>query len=318
MITRQIHRQLQEIFAKSERVLLVAHQKPDGDTLGACTALADWLYETGKSFQIFCLDLPGSNYSFLNHFQSITNDKKVFAQKFDLIAVLDSGSLSYCGIDKLLKKGSVSIVNIDHHRGNDMYGDLNVVDIEASSTCQIVADFFQENGIALNPARSTSLMTGIMNDTSYFTNAATSASSIEITSGLISTGARTSEITLAMHRNKTATDLKLWGAALSRLRHDPSRNLAFTYLKQEDLKEANAKPQATEGLINFLNAVCGGAEILMILTQAGDNLVKGSFRSVDTDVLRLAKLLGGGGHRLAAGFSIQGKIVETDKGIGII
>lgn len=316
----QKHRKLFDLLNGYNRLLLVCHQKPDGDTLGAGTALAHWLKSLNKDVTLFCLDKPGSGYLFLDHAEEFTNNPSVFELSQEAVVVLDSGSLPYAGIHKLLGKlpQTPFVINIDHHKSNAMYGDLNIVSETASSTSEIIADFFKINSQKLDPAIATSLMTGVMNDTTYFTNAATNTHSIELTSEFLMAGARSSEVAKAMFKNKDAKTLNLWGAALSRLRHNQKYNLATTYLKQEDLATAGVTAGATEGLINFLNAICGGAETIMVLTQADDNLIKGSFRSVKTDVMKFAKLLGGGGHKLAAGFSIPGRIVETEQGIKIV
>ncbi|MFA6100342.1 MAG: bifunctional oligoribonuclease/PAP phosphatase NrnA [Patescibacteria group bacterium] len=316
----QRQRKLFELLTGYNRLLLACHQKPDGDTLGAGTALAHWLKGLGKEVTLFCLDKPGQTYAFLDHSGEFTNDPSIFASTYDAIVVLDSGTLAYAGVHKLIDSlsGDTTVINIDHHKSNAQFGHFNLVDETASSTSEIIADFFKVNNQKLDASMATSLMTGIMNDTAYFTNAATNIHSLELTSEFLTAGARSSEVAKAMFKNKDAKTLNLWGSALARLKHNSRLNLAFTYLKQEDLVKAGAKPGATEGLINFLNAICGGAETIMVLTQADDNLIKGSFRSVRTDVARLAKLFGGGGHKLAAGFTIAGRIVETEKGIKII
>jgi len=316
----QRHRKLFDMLTGYSRLLLVAHQKPDGDTLGATTAMAHWLKKQGKDVTLFCLDKPMSHFSFLDHFHDFTADPKVFDLAYDALVVLDCSTLPYAGIHKLVERlpAGCLTINIDHHKSNDLFGDFNLVDETASSTAEIVADFFKVNNQILDAAMATSLMVGIMNDTTYFTNAATSIHSMELTSDLLSAGARSSEVAKAMFKNKDVKTLNLWGTALNRLKHNSELNLATTYLKQDDLAKANTNAGATEGLINFLNTICGGAESIMVLTQANEDTIKGSLRSVKTDVSKIAKLFGGGGHKLASGFTMPGKIVETEKGIKIV
>lgn len=316
----QQHHKLFDLLAGKSRLLVVAHQKPDGDTLGATTAMTHWLNKQGKDVTLFCLDKPLPHFSFLDHFHDFTSDPKVFDLQYDALVVLDCSTLPYAGIHKLVEKlpAGYLTINIDHHNSNDLFGDFNLVDETASSTAEIVADFFKVNNQTIDAAMATSLMVGIMNDTTYFTNAATSIHSMELTSELLSAGARSSEVAKAMFKNKNAKTLNLWGKALARLKHNPELNLATTYLKQEDLAKADTNAGATEGLINFLNTICGGAESIMVLTQANEDTIKGSLRSVRTDVSKIAKLFGGGGHKLASGFTMPGRIVETEKGIKIV
>lgn len=316
----QRQRKLFDLLVGCNRLLLVAHQKPDGDALGSATALAHWLKMQGKKVTLFCLDRPTQHFSFLDHFHDFTSDPKVFDLRYDALLVLDCSTLPYAGIHQLVARlpAGYLTINLDHHKSNDLFGDFNLVDEMASSTAEIVADFLKVNGQKLDAAMATSLMTGIMNDTTYFTNAATSLHSLELTSELLSAGARSSEVAKAMFKDKDTKTLNLWGAALARLKHNSKLNLAITYLKQDDLAKAGANAGATEGLINFLNAVCGGAETIMVLTQANENTIKGSLRSVRTDVSKIAKLFGGGGHKLASGFTLPGRIVETEKGFKVV
>ena len=316
----QKHVKLFDLLTGLDRLLLVCHQRPDGDTLGAGTALFHWLKNKGKKVTLFCLDLPKPAFAFLDHVSELTNDPKIFDNNFDALVILDSGNPIYAGIQKFMDRlpPGTRVINIDHHKGNALYGDFNLVDDTASSTSEIIADFLKVNGQKLDPALATSLMVGIMNDTSYFTNAATEAHSVELTAEFLTAGARSSEVAKAMFKNKDARTLNLWGTALARLQHNEKYNMAVTYLKQEDMTKAGTDAGAVEGLINFLNTICGGAETILVLSQADENLIKGSFRSVRTDVMRVAKLVGGGGHRLASGFNMPGKIVETERGIKVV
>ncbi|MDD2786261.1 MAG: DHH family phosphoesterase [Patescibacteria group bacterium] len=312
--------QLFELLKDCNSLLLAAHQKPDGDALGSSTALGHWLLAQGKNVTFFCKDKPAKSYSYLNHYLDFTDDPKVFDEKYDVLIVLDSGTLNYCGIDQSVGRLSpgCKVINFDHHKTNDGFGDLQLVDATASSTSEMVAMFLKTNSQPVDSAIATSLMTGIMFDTSYFSNAATQGQSFSVVGDLLAAGARTSDIAQVLLKNKEAGKLKLWGIALSRLKYNSKYDLAFTYIKQEDFVLAEAGQNATEGMINFLNGVCGDAEIIMLLTQKDDNTIKGSFRSIKTDVSKIAKALGGGGHKNAPGFTIQGKIVETEKGVRVV
>jgi phosphoesterase RecJ-like protein len=314
------YRSLYRLLAASQRVLVVGHKKPDGDAIGASTALYRWLKAQNKDVVLFCLDAPGPAFRFLENFHDFTTDPAVFDASYDAIVVLDSGDLRYCGIDQLVHHLPLGyqIINIDHHPTNQGYGDFNLVLTEASSTSEIIYRFLMGNGQAIDSATATSLMTGILFDTHYFSNAATKPESMDAVSKLTAAGARASEIGRALYLNKDAKILQLWGCALSRLHHNQANDIAVTYLKTEDMVRAGVGPAATEGIANFLSTVCGGAETILILTQADENLIKGSFRSVKRDVTKLAKLLGGGGHKLAAGFAIPGRIVETEYGVKIV
>ena len=107
--------------------------------------------------------------------------------------------------------------------------------------------------------------------------------------------------------------LKLWGLALARLEHRPEYDLVTTYFKAEDLTAPGAN-EAVDGMSNFLQAVCGGCDTVLVLKETEEGQVKGSLRSINRDISKVAKLLGGGGHKKASGFMVQGKLkVENGK-----
>ncbi len=314
------YKRLKDLLEKSQRMLVVAHKKPDGDTLGSTTALHLWLKRMGKDVTLFCNDKPNKNFFHLASYDDYATDPKTFEVAYDVVAVLDSGDLPYAGVDELMKRlpGKPTLVNIDHHATNKNFGDLNVVSSQASSTCEVLFGFFQANGEFVDPEMATALLTGIFTDTSHFSNAATSDSVMDIAGKLVAHGADTAGITRGILQNKEVPLLKLWGIALSRLRHNPKYDLAYTYLFPRDAQSVGIAPQTTEGLINFLAAVCGSADAIMVLQDLGNGTIKGSFRSVKRNVAEVAKLLGGGGHVKASGFAVNGSLEETQNGVRVI
>lgn len=313
-------KKLHDVLKQKERVLLIGHQKPDGDALGTTSGFYNWLKREDKNAVVFCKDLPAPQYQYLNGFYAYTNDVKIFETNFDAVIVFDSGDLVYAGVDEMIKKlpGSPIIINIDHHRTNQFYGNINIVDIEATSTCEVVAEFFETNHVFIDPAMATSLMTGLLTDTSHFSNAGTTSRGMEIAGRLVGYGARMNEITKYLLKNKQLPILKIWGLALSRLQKNEKLDLAITFITNADFEKYDVAPTAVEGISNFLQGATGNAEAILVLHDKGDGTIKASMRSVSRDVSAIAKLFGGGGHKLAAGFAVNGKIKETATGFEIV
>ncbi|MBU2566447.1 bifunctional oligoribonuclease/PAP phosphatase NrnA [Patescibacteria group bacterium] len=313
-------RGLKNALLQAERILVITHKKPDGDALGSSSGLYEWLKDQNKNVKLFCRDLPPAHYGYLNAYLDYTDDTDVFNQEFDLVVVLDSGDLGYCGVAELipLLPNKPKLLNIDHHPTNRLYGDVNLVITNATSTAEVITRFFIANKIEINQAMATSLLTGILTDTSHFSNAATSYDGMNIAGYLISRGARVNEITKNLLKNKETNLLKLWGLAMSRLVKNSNYDVAATYLKLDDFERFGLQINDVEGIINFLNSVVGDAEMIVLLVDMGNQKIKGSFRSVKRDVSAIAKLIGGGGHKLAAGFTIDGSIKETVAGFKII
>lgn len=312
--------QLYDVLQDKQRVLLIGHQKPDGDALGSTSGFYSWLKRQGKDATLFCKDLPANQYKYLDAFFAYTNDTKVFEQACDMVIVFDSSDLEYAGVAELIKSlpDSPTLVNIDHHKTNQFYGDINLIDIEATSTCEVVTRFFETNRVLIDSVMATSLITGILTDTSHFSNAATTSRGMEIAGRLINYGARLNEVANFLLKNKTLPILKLWGLALTRLQKNESRNMAVTYITNDDFERFGVQPNAVEGVSNFLQAVTGNAEATLVLHDRKDGTIKASMRSVSRDVSAIAKLFGGGGHKLAAGFMVEGSIRETATGFEVI
>lgn len=309
-----MHRTAQQIhnhIKNANRLALVSHQNPDGDTLGSAMALAEHLQTLGKEVRIFCLSPVPDKFNFLNNIKLISQDENVFTGA-DTIAVLDSGDLKYAGVHEILQNSSATIINIDHHATNANYGNINMVVTTASSTTEVVYNFFKINGIHISPTMACALLTGLITDTDNFSNQATTHASLTAAGELLRLGANWNMINNRLVRNKSVGTLKLWGVVLGRLTQKEDADMVYTYITTSDMVEHDASDADVEGIANFLNKL-DGAKISLFLKEMSAGKVKGSFRTTheDTDVSALAKKLGGGGHKKAAGFTADGTIDEV-------
>lgn len=299
--------------------LLIAHKKPDGDTTGSITAMMNYFQSVGKSCVAFCKDLPTQQFSFLPLVERITDsEQKVLAgQPYDLVIVFDAGDLVYSGSDQLIAKLSSRpmLINIDHHHTNTLYGDLNVVVPNAASTTEVVAHLFESTNTPIDKRVATCLLTGLVTDTGTFSNPATSVSALATASELLRDGAKLSTIIRHVVANRTVEGLKLWGAALERLHTVEPWNIAVTVVTLKDQEEHRVDDDASEGIANFLNSL-SGVKGSMVLKELPGGKIKGSFRTSrdDVDMARIAQALGGGGHKKAAGFMIDGRLEQRPDG----
>lgn len=308
-------RHLYEIVKSSRSLLLIPHQKPDGDALGSSTAFAEWLSSIGKPYQFYCATDYPKSFSYIPHVSEIASNPDVWKDhNFDTIIVFDSGDLRYAGvatfIDQLSNKPL--ILNMDHHATNEMYGEVNLVGTQFSSTCEVVFQFFTLNGITINNHMATSLLTGIITDTDHFTNAATSSASLDVASFLMNKSGKHRHIKETIYNRISLDAFKLWGEVFERLQKNNELDLVYSYLTQADLKKFSLNETEAEGMSNFMNAISEGKAGLL-LKEVEENKWKGSFRTTrdDVDVARIAKALGGGGHKKAAGFTVIGSKDEA-------
>lgn len=300
---------------RSQRILLIAHQRPDGDTLGSLTAVGTVLKNWGKEVVAYCADAPGSPYQFLPMIEKMTtNQEEVLARApYDAVVICDASDLSYTKADTLVAQLAPRpvLINIDHHRTNTFYGDINIVVESAASTTQVVTMLMDAEGIAITSDIATSLLTGLVTDTGVFTNPATTSEALETAAMLVRAGARYRAIIKQLVLNRGLSTLHLWAAAFDRLSIMEPWELAVTGITLEDQRRHKADDESTEGIANFLNSLAG-VKAVMVLRELPFGKVKGSLRTTrnDVDVSLLAKRLGGGGHKKAAGFMVEGRVKQ--------
>lgn len=310
-IAQQIYKKL--LTAKG--VVIIPHKNPDGDALGSATALMHILQNKNIPHVVFCATSGTEKYNFIPRAKELTIDPSIWTQeKFDTVVVVDSGDLIYAGVKEYIDthRDKLYIINIDHHATNIHFGDLNLVIPTAASTTEILYTFCKINDIPIDAQLATCLLTGLVTDTGNFTNAATTVKSLAAASDLINKGARLDIIQNLTMKDLSTNTLKLWGEVLSRLQRHEDHDIVYTYITQKDLQNFNATESDIEGVANMLNIIGEGSAAL-VLKEQNNGEIKGSFRTTrnDIDVSEIAKSLGGGGHKKAAGFSVIGSIEEV-------
>ena len=305
----QIHNHLKD----ARKIVIVTHPNPDEDALGSAAAMAEYLGRYGRDAGIFCTTPASPRLEFLPHAPLVLTDHNIFNDPMlDTILVLDSGDLRYAGIAHIVKNHPAVMINIDHHATNEHYGQHNFVSAGASATAEMVYRFFQYIREPVSRHMATNLLAGLIGDTDNFTNGATTPSALGVAGELVRLGANFKLINFHTQKDKTFALLKLWGKALARLDKHEEMNLAYTYLTRADFAIDGLSENDGDGLSNFMNNL-DGVKIILVLKETSDGKIKGSFRTTDddTDVAYLAKQLGGGGHKKAAGFTAEGTIDEV-------
>lgn len=315
-IPDQVWIKTSEQLAKAQRVLILNPRDSDGDSLGASLALMHHFKSTGKECLVFAGKPPSVQFDYLPGYEAVSTDILTLdLPRYDLVITVDFADLKMLDFsEELIKQLLVKpIINIDHHPTNHQFGTINVVEPTAAATTEILYHFFEDQNIPYDKLIATCLLTGIVYDTGGFAHANTTRSIIDIASRLLIKGARLKRITTAAQSKSLAT-LKLWGIALSRLTHNTRFGLSTTVISQKDLQEHGTNEESVEGIANFLNNL-SGAKAIMVLKEEADNKIKGSLRTTTPgiDVSGLATELGGGGHKRAAGFTIQGQLKHNGK-----
>jgi phosphoesterase RecJ-like protein len=307
-----------EALVKAKRILINAHQKPDGDTTGSSLALALWLQSLGKEVAVYCKHPAAEQFRYLSQASRFVNDPAIFSQPWDMLITCDSGDLAYAGIDEHVKLFPTKpvIINFDHHASNVMFGDFNIVDVAASSTAEVVTRFLRVNNVEIHRDMAMCLLTAIFTDTNGFTNAATTERALQYAAEFVGLGASLAHIHRATMVNKNVPMLQIWGKVFGRLQTS-MHGIVYTYVHHHDLQGVH--PEAVEGISNFLSQL-QDARVIMVFYDRGDGTVKASMRTLhdDIDLSEFAKLFGGGGHKKASGFAVPGRLVEERGQVKIV
>jgi phosphoesterase RecJ-like protein len=299
-------------------ILLFAHSHPDGDTIGSVMALKEYISFLGKNADIACFD-PFPSHLKEIAWENFISPDRLDLSKYKLAIACDSVERGFDKIFPNFEDNQVTSL-IDHHPGITAQGDITIIDPALSSTCEIIYEFFTFNKIEVTPKMSTFLLLGILGDTGMLQHANTTSHVLEISSKLLKKGASLARIVGTAFSNKNISTLKLWGKAFEKSKINPINGMIVSALTKEDLKECAAGTEDIAQVASILNTV-PGTRFSLILSEREDGIVKGSLRSEEykgVDVSQIAAQFGGGGHKLASGFELKGKIVETKEGWKII
>ena len=312
---------LHKIF-KAYNILLVTHNRPDGDALASIGVMSELLVGMDKKFTAYCEDPAPQHYNFLPHVEKIVTDKAElnFAQ-FDLIIALDCGSLSRTTlVNEISERGKNQfVIEFDHHPKVDDYSNLEIRYPQDSSTAEILYYFLKANNIKFNKNFANCILTGILTDTGNFLYPSTTEATVKIASKMLSYGARFPVIMEHTCRNKSINGMKIWGKAMDNLKINKKYNFAFTVLKQRDIIKYKVSDEELEGVSGFLSNL-SEVKALLFLREEKNGKLKGSLRTShpDIDISKLAVKLGGGGHPKASGFMLDGQLEETKTGWRVI
>lgn len=294
-----------DTIERAESLALACHVGPDGDALGSMLALGIAARDNGKSVVASFgspFDVPG-NLQFLPIDLLIAPGD--FPERPETMVVFDAGSA-----DRLGELGSHAgragtLIVLDHHATNEGFGDIAVVDSSAAATGEIVFELLGLLGWEIGEEVATCLHTALVTDTGRFSYSNTTPETLRIGADLIEAGAVPSEISRHVYEETPFGYLEVSALVLSRARLDEEREIVTAFVTDDDLDGAGIDWGDIDGLIDTLR-LAREADVAALAKVHDDGRVKVSLRSRGaTDVGSLAAKMGGGGHRLAAGFTAE-------------
>lgn len=303
--------QIAGALQNSQRILIITHVYPDGDCIGSSLALALGLKSIGKDVMIVDDHAVPPVYAFLPSSSEIRFPDDV-GGVFDLVVAIDVSDTGRLGnASHLLELGRTTI-NIDHHRTNENFADVNWVEPEAAAAGELVYHLLDSMDIRLTKEIAECLYTALSTDTGSFRFSNTTEETFKIAGHLVELGVRPGDIGENVFDTKPLGALKLLGALLNELTVSECGNVAWMTLTKDMMSEFAALPSDIEGFVNYARMVEGVTVALLFREE--NNSVKVSWRGRgNVDVAVLASRFGGGGHSKAAGCTVDGDIEEVKR-----
>ena len=294
---------------EAERFLLVGHQRPDGDCVGSQAALARVLESLGKTAVVQNPDAPAAEFSYLTEAGPFGVWNGDGLPEHDVCVLLDFNDLSRTGpMAEALGGAPSRKLIVDHHPlGPEVWWDEAFVDVSASATGLLVHRIAGLLGVEVDPVVARAVFTALVTDTGWFRYSNTDGETLATAAGLLGHGVETAEMFRAIHQRTSRDEPLALAAALTRTRYHAGGRLAVVDLPRgegPELADSNT-------LLDVLRAV-ESVEVVLFLRELAAGGVKLSARSkTDFDVNRLARRFGGGGHRKAAGATIDGTLDDV-------
>jgi phosphoesterase RecJ-like protein len=302
------------VIAAAPTVNLACHVDPDGDALGSMLALHHLCRANGKVSVASWSEpfIVAPHYEFLPGLDTCTKPIE-FPAEPDLMVTFDCGSISRLG--DLSQPARVAaergeLVVIDHHRSNDYYGTVNLIDPEAAASAVLVRRLAERLGWQLTRDAAMCLYTGVVTDTGRFQYDNTTPAVFALATELAGFDLPIASMTRQLFEEHRFAYLQLVAACLARAELDHDLGLVSTWITEEDLRRYGVVIEETEGLIDLVRRAAE-ARISCVLKETPSG-TRVSLRAVDeVDVGAIAAQFGGGGHRFAAGFTVAKPVDEV-------
>jgi len=309
--------QIIDQLKRGRRVLIVSHTNPDGDAIGSLIATGYFLSSLGKETVMFNESPIPAVYRFLAGVERVK--RRLNAEEaFDTAVVLDCGDLSRAGRAVPVIDRIPAVINVDHHVTNTRFGHFQLIDPEACATAEIIYRLIVAMNVPVSLEIANAIYTGILTDTGSFRFSNTNRSAFEICEKMVARGADPYRIAQRVYGTYSLGRIKLLNLALDSIEISSNGALSMMAVTQQMLRETQARPEDTDGLINYAKGIEAVKVAVLIeelnhdrASREGTLPYHVSLRSNGTvDVAAVAAAFGGGGHASAAGFSIDATLPE--------
>jgi len=299
-------------LAGAKNIVIAGHIRPDGDCVGSCTALYQYLTQNKEDFGLNKIDVYlepfGHEFNILSGAESIKHDY-TSEEVYDVFISLDCGSLDRLGDALKYFNSAKKTINIDHHISNLSFGQINHIVPDASSTCEVLFDLMEEERITVKIAEA--LYVGIIHDTGVFKHSNTTEKTMNTAGKLISKGIDFSALIDESFYSKTYMQNQILGRCLMESFQVMEGQIIVSVLSRKMLDFYGAGSADLEGIIDQLR-VTKDTEVAIFLYEIDNQEYKVSMRSNNgVNVSKIAVYFGGGGHIKAAGCTMRGSLHDV-------
>lgn len=305
------YKDISSYLSAHENFLLVPHEDPDGDTLGAALGLAIAFKKAGKNSRIFLPKPLSFGLQFLQGPLDAMGGGFVWSEMPRDLSRIEQVIYFDCADTQLVQKsshligdGRFSSINIDHHVDNKRYADINFVDPTCASTTQVVYNIINTMKIELDKDILLPLYTGLVTDTGSFAYSNTTEAVFEMAATCLKYGVKPYDVYRYVYEEKPYEVVALLGEMLTKIHIEPNKKVAWVYVTQEILDRYSGTSSYTEGVVNHLRSI-RGIEVAIVIRQS-NTVLRVSLRSKsDIKVNQIAAQFNGGGHEKASGCKID-------------
>ena len=305
---------LNDIIKSSKNILIISHVNPDGDTLGSmCGVYSAILENYKKKCDMMAVSKVPEVYSYMPNLSKVRNIEEFDkSREYDLVINVDVAAIDRICDGKTLFDKAKFTVNIDHHKTNIAYGNLNFINPEASSTGEVLFGCFEKMGWKINLDTAVCLYTALLTDTGSFRFDNTKPSTFETAGKLVEIGVNPSDIYKKVYESDSKTLVMFQAHCVSKAKFLDNDKIAYTTVYKKDMELFPAGDDCMEGLTEKLRSIVT-TRVAFVAKEMKSGGTKISMRSKFADVAQICEVFNGGGHRYAAGCTIKAPVEEAVK-----
>ena len=300
---------LNDIIKSAGNILIISHINPDGDTLGAMCGLYNGIKKNfKKKCDMAVLSKIPEIYRFLpDSLSAKLIDDIDKSLVYDVVICVDVAARNRIESAAMLFDKAGYTINIDHHKTNTKYADLNIIDANASSSGELLYNIMKFLNWEINTKTAMCLYTAILTDTGSFRFGNTTPQTFKTAAELSALGIDTVEIYKNCYETNSKNLVMFQAYCISNAKFSDNDKIAYSLIYKKDIEKFAAGEDCTEGLAEKLRSI-ETTKIAFIVKQSSTKISKISMRSKDIDVSAICGVFGGGGHSAAAGCVIKASV----------